>query len=396
MKEGARWSIGTAVIVLTLFGAVLQGDSLQTTPTTFGNAPAGFGAVHELLRELQLSAGRSYARAENLPTGVTIWWIEPNGLCHGVEAEALETGRSGVWNALSWLRAGGTGVLWLPARSLPCLASATLAGLSLPIRAIDVAKELEDVGDAETAEADETPPNHALSGSLTRRERSLGEVPLRFFEDVRGWEVIAAERDGSPFAVAQRFGSGRLVVIADAAPLRNRWLDHSSAAPLAVDVAIALGGPSFDEREHGILPTENPFLYLAKSAALPLFLGAVILAVLLIWSVAAIPQASLAEIEDESPTLEAFIDSLSTLYASTRDHGRVLARYQEFTLSQLRRVLRLPPETSFHEVQLRFTRRYGITAEQLLALTESDPCRGRAALRERAAKLDALVEEAAR
>jgi len=397
MSPRARWSLAAAVILLTALGALLHGDRLELTQTTFGNAPPGFGALYELLGELELSAGRSHVRAEALPVDATVWWIAPNGLCDDVEDDALESGRSGVWRSLDWLRKGGTGVLWLPEQGLPCLASAALAGLGMPTRAIDVAepaKGLED-GDEQADQEAEGPPLHVLSGPVTRAERNFGETPLRFFDSASGWDVLASARDGAPFALARRLGGGRLVLLADTAPLRNRWLDHEDAAPFALDIAMALGAARFDEREHGILPTPNPLLYLAGSTALPVFVGALTAALLLIWYGRALPQRTLSPAEAEPPTLAAFVDSLSTLYAGTRDHDRVLERYREFTVSQLRRVLRLQPDAPFREVRDRLVISRGVAPERLAPLTEPEPCAGRQSLEEHVARLDALVREVA-
>jgi len=397
MSPRARWSLAAAVILLTALGALLQADPLELSQSTFGNAPNGFGAAYELLGELGLSAGRSYVRAEALPADAALWWIAPNGLCDEVEGERLESGRSGVWHSLDWLRKGGTGVLWLPERGLPCLASASFAGLLMPTRAIDAAEPAQRREDAKEKEDGEAQETHAsfLSGPVTRAERGLGEVPLRFFGSDAGWDVLARDRDGAPFALAQRLGGGRLVLLADAAPLRNRWLDQEDAAPFAVDIALARGPVRFDEREHGILPTPNPVLYLARSAALPVFLGALGVALLLVWHGRALPERTLTPVEAEPPTLAAFVDSLSTLYAGTRDHDRVLERYREFTVSQLRRVLHLQPDAPFRDVHTRLVVSRGIAPERLALLSEREPCAGRQALEERVAELDALVREVA-
>lgn len=397
MSSRARWSLAAAVILLTALGTLLRADRLDLSSTTFGYTPNGFGALYELLGELGFSAGRSYARAEALPADATLWWIAPDGLCEGVEGNALESGRSGVWRSLDWLRGGGTGVLWLPERRLPCLVSAALAGLRMPTRAIDVA-EPEESSEKRKERADreaEEAPEHVLSGSITRARRGFGEVPLLFFGSASGWDVLASARDGAPFALARAVGDGRLVLLASPAPLRNRWLDHADAAPFALDIALEQGPVRFDEREHGIVPTANPAVYLARSTALLVFVGALAVALCLVWHGRALPQRTLWPAAAQPPTLAAFVDSLSTLYAGTRDHDRVLERYREFTVSQLRRVLRLQPDAPLREVRARLVASRGIAPERLALLSERAPCTGKQTLEQQVARLDALVREVA-
>ena len=402
MSQTARWMLVALLFVAILVGILNRGDDWELTPTSHGIIPPGHGAAYEMLRQLGLGAGRSYESEAGLPEAGTVWWIEPAGLCRAEEDEPLEEGDSGVWRAAEWIRRGGTAVVFLPERRLPCLYDHVLLGGTLPTRDIDVDDEdafweeaQEGEGDDETEEEDRSSAT-ALVGSALRQRRSLEGVPLHFFRDTSGFEVLVADARLGPFVVSREIGAGRLVVVASAVPLQNRWLRTADAAPFVVDLALALGSPRVDEREHGLLPRPSTIRFLVTSAALPSIAGVTLLGLLWVWRARSDPALLLEPDLPAPPTLDTYIGSVAGLYRSTRDHGEVLRSYQEFALSQLRRHHRLPPDASLDQIQSRLLRSQGLSAADLGVVLDPPACSKRSELLAATARIDALLERASR
>lgn len=392
MRRYAPVSAAVLLVVLLLWGIGRRHDPLVVSRTTWGTHPVGHRAVYELLGELGIPRSRSHVPAEELPEGVTIWWLEPDDLCRGVEEGRLADGGAGPWRGLPWLRSGGTGVLFLPPHPVRCLVEAELDGEAVPWRSVDAegggAGAPEPVGDGLPSAPDSFV---AVEGALLPRPRELPEPLLVFRETAQGAAQAATE--AGPFVVEQRLGQGRLVWVADVRPLRNAHLDAGDAAPFAVDLVQRFGAPRFDEREHGLLPARSSLRYLAGSAALPALLGVVALTGLFAFAGHALPRRRLEEEPEAAPTLESFVTSLGSLYARSRDHAAVLARYRELTEGRLRRGLQLPWETTRERLVAALVRR-GVPAARVRALLAEEIAVGsRAELLVRARELDALVQE---
>lgn len=401
MRPTARWSFASAVILLLALGLWARADDWEYTATSYGSIPQGTGALHELLGELSLSRGRSFGEGAALPRDATVWWIAPGGLCAGVEDGDLSEADSGIWHSLGWMQAGGTAVVFLPDVPLPCLSEIEVAGRALPQRPVDVealaeSPDDEPAGPGAGAE-DGVGPEGAvvLAGPLHPERRSLGAVPLRFFADAAGLEVLAHDEHGRALLVSATLGEGRLVLAATAAPLRNAWLDHADAALFAVDLALSLGPPLLDEREHGLLPSPHPIPYLLGSAALPAFAGAALLAGVALWWGRALLPPTLEPDVPPAPTLEAFVSSVAALYAGTRDHTALLRSYQEFAVSQLRRVFRLPPDVPEGRVCERALAARALSEDALRPLLDRRPCRGASELARKTRSIDALLARVA-
>src|SRR4029453_17260657 len=84
--------------------------------------------------------------------------------------------------------------------------------------------------------------------------------------------------------------------------------------------------------------------HLAPSSAAPVFVGLAIVALLLAWHGMLVPPRRLPALADPTPRLDAFVESIATLYARTRDHGRVLDRYREAITAALRRHFAMAPD----------------------------------------------------
>ena len=108
------------------------------------------------------------------------------------------------------------------------------------------------------------------------------------------------------------------------------------------------------------------------------------------------PGAASTEVDLPAPALDRFVASLASLYARSRDKGRVAERYRELTLARLRRHFGLPAETPARIIVERLRRDRRLSPELLGSLTEAETPRGEAALRAQARRLDALVKEAVR
>ena len=109
-----------------------------------------------------------------------------------------------------------------------------------------------------------------------------------------------------------------------------------------------------------------------------------------------LPRRSIDAADPPAPALDRFVASLASLYARSRDQGRVAERYRELTLARLRRHFGLPAETPAKRIVERLRRDRRLSPALLACLTEPEPPRGEAALRAQARRLDALVKEAVR
>jgi hypothetical protein len=396
--RAARASAVGAFFALVIVGILVGGDRRDFTPTSFGRIPAGQGALYDLLRELGLPVARSFASPEALTADRTLWFIEPD---EGCAARSL----SGA-SLAPWLEAGGRAVVLLPARLSACPADATLGGFALPGR-----EEAAPGGDGPApagAPAASEAMRVTVEGAWLRAPRSLElAAPVRFVPETawseaqRGaggdgsWRVAATEA-GRPFALERTVGRGRLLVIADGRFLENQWLDRADAAPLAVDLALALGPPWIDERTHGLVPSRGTLVYLLRSPALPCFAGMALLALAFAWYGAAEPPRRVAEVDPSAPSLESYVQSLAGFYAATGDHARVLERYRELTARRLRRHFGLPPDAPLASLVDRLGRRPGLSRAGVAQLASRASASNASELARAVALLDRLVEEAAR
>jgi hypothetical protein len=392
VSASARAAAIAAFFALVLVGLLTGGDERAATATSYGKIGAGHGAVYEVLRELGFPVARSFAEPDELAPGRTIWWILPDEGCKAFEDAGLG----------DWVRAGGTAVVLLGGWPCVCGEDAELVGAAVPAR-IGAATEPEpDHGVGIPPRAD--PVLVQIEGPLLRAPRTLELVsPIAFEPEsawseaaaAGGWEIVATQ-DGAPWALERRLDAGRLLVVADGRFLENRNLDGRDAAPLAVDLVLALGAPWIDERAHGLVPSRDTLAYLAGSPAAATFAGLLVAALVFAWYGAAEPPRRVAELDAEAPTLATYVGSLAGLYGATNDHARVLERYREVSARRLRRGLGLPPDTSLAALLDRLGRRRRLAPEGVAELRSADPARSAADLARRAAVLDRLVEEASR
>jgi hypothetical protein len=244
MSRAARWSLVALCIVLGLLGLSQPDRSPQFSPTTYGETPIGYGAVLAMLTQLGLPAGRTFAPADALPPESTVWWIEPEGLCR---ARTPAPGAPEVpWTGDAWLAAGGTAVVFLGWESSD--ECADIAGVAVPGRT----KPTRDAA---------TTPEQTVDGPMVSAPHPAGAA-------AQGLEVgganVRAMVDGRPFVVATPVGKGTLVLVADAAPLRNRPTRRRRR--LTMDLVRAFGVPHIDEPPQ-YASRRDALRYLLHSAA---------------------------------------------------------------------------------------------------------------------------------
>jgi hypothetical protein len=401
VSRGARSAIAAA-IVLMIVGLLLPSGSERTTATSFGTYPHGHRAAFELLMELGFPVARNFDPPDRIPAESTVWWIAPDGLCAGEEETPL-------WEITGLLERGVTAVVFPPR---DCV---RLGALEIPERSArgdaGEASEEEEEEEQKEKESDRGLFDRWLAGELTLSEipaesqelvggpgpglRRLEAPPLLRFREDGDFEV-RARVGGAPFILEKRVGAGTLVLVADATFLSNGFLDRGDAAPLVVDLASHYGVSLLDEFSHGMHRERHPIFYLARSAALPVFAGLALLGLLALWRGSSLPRRSVDEVDLPAPALDRFVASLASLYARSRDKGRLAERYRELTLARLRRHFGLPAETPAKIIVERLRRDRRISPALLGSLTEPETPRGEAALRAQARRLDTLVKEAVR
>ncbi len=377
MRRRLRLSVLAAAILLVALGALLSDTDRELTRTTFGTVPDGYSALFHLLDELRFPVARIYDVAA-LPPGATVWWIEPWGICRGTGAPNAGSD----WAGERWMRAGGTGVVFLsPPRAGGDRSCESIAGLPVPARVLAGARDGASAAGG-----------HLVTGPIAPVPRWLESDSLGVFAQSGLGSAIAFAGE-QPFAVEYPLGNGRLILVADSSFLRNRRLDRADAAPFAVDLVQAFGSPRIDEAEHGMGVERSAARYLLTSPAAPLLAGLAVLGLLLFWHGALMPPATLPAGEAEAPALAAFVDSLASLYARTGDHARLLEQYRLRVAGRLRRHLHLPPEAALALLLDRVRARSNASAEQLRLLGEGRPVRSEAELRAAARSLDELERE---
>ena len=399
----ARAYLIAAFVALVVVALFIPASGIERSPSSFGSAGRGQRALHDLLQELDLCAGRSLTSTARLPERATVWWVEPSGVCDARIAldglvDILDT-EAVSWPARNWIESGGTAVIFLGDAELGRVRCDAIAGFELSERTAG-----SDGLDA--AEAG-TPPTGAevavVTGVLTASPRRLAGEGILAFEDALDWSVAASVampsavgESGGPFVLERELGAGRIAVVADSRFTHNQWLDSEDAAPLAVDLVRHYGIPFFDEREHGFVSESNSARYLAGSPAWPVFAGLALLGALFAWWGTALPARSVEEFDPEAPTLATFVDSMASLYARSRDYSRLSERYRELTAARLRRHFGLSPEVSVSALAERIERDRRTSPGALRSLTDPRPVTSSRELAAAARDLDALTREVTR
>jgi hypothetical protein len=386
-------SAGALLVIALTLSILLRGDPLEYSATSYGVLPQGFGALHDLLRDLGVPVERSFASAGRLAAGATVWWIEPHDACALLAGPKGKDGPRRAAGLEPWIRAGGTAVVFT-AELGDCERELRIGGLALPA----VHEPPKTHGDPDE-DAHGAPIDIFRRGARTRRvtgpivpvaRQLLVSEPATFSTVPEGFAVVASV-DGAPFALEAAIGSGRLVLAADAIFLRNHWLDRGDAAPLAFDWVRAYGVPRLDEWEHGLSETPSTVAYLVGSPALPVFAGLAASGLLFGWAGASIPRRRIDEPRIGPPALDAYVDSLARLYARAGDHADVFERYRAYGLSELRHALSLAHDATAERIGDVLRARAGADEADLAVLLGSASVRGAGDLDAACAAIDRLI-----
>ncbi|MGH7778431.1 MAG: DUF4350 domain-containing protein [Candidatus Binataceae bacterium] len=342
----SRTRIAASITLLAILLAVdlwlAPNLSLERSSTSFGVTAGGYKAAFDVLAGLGFAPERSYIppgpHTDQTGAARARWFVAPDFLDpdkSNAEAEATDV--------LGWIRAGGIAVIF--------------GGRDDDWQRLGVARETSAGGD-----------DSVISGSIARRARKLPIAGLLRFKpaakpaDDHARVLLTA--DGAPFALELKIGSGRLVAIADSSFLRNASLGIGDASPLAVDLAIALGAPSFDEWSHGFAPPGSIVAMLLRSRAILFLFIAIFAALAWILEQHSWPRRELDQAAGQpAPSIASFIDSLGLLYSRTGDPAAALRAYRSGFIRRMRRQISPGAELREEVVLDRLARDRAMSAE---------------------------------
>ncbi|HMI94638.1 MAG TPA: DUF4350 domain-containing protein [Polyangiales bacterium] len=320
--------VATALSVLTVINLGIAADDplVELSPTTYGRSQGGYGALHDLLAELDSRprSERSRAAYGELPRDRALWMLAPDLLEDSGEdpSSPLDEGGDALAAALQrWIERGGTALLFGTPTS-------DWSRYGLALAAPRLAKTQDE--------------RVALPSTLGPQRRVLELTNERHFDpNALGAFTRVLGAADAPFALQKRIGRGRLIAIADATPLQNQQLDRGDHALLALDLARAYGPPLFDERCHGLLPNASLSAALGMERSLLIAIGLGLCALLALWHLRSVPAATLARELGLDPGLQSFVDSLAVLYGrkAPRDAAAVYRAYLHGVRFRLRHQL---------------------------------------------------------
>ena len=399
MNRSVAASVAGLLILASFLGSMFREDPREFSTTSYGTLPGGFGALHDWLRELDLPVRRSFVGPEALPSDATVWWIEPDSLCERLADDD--------WQGpfVSWVRGGGTAVFfsrswthcdvglavgpWTFPTGLPEPEAPPAEPAASGAGPIDS----DPAEDAPTSVVGDARPPPKLRGPLVGVERTL-PVPVTVFPRVpEGFDVVARV-DGAPFALEAGLGTGRVVLVADAALLQNQWLDAADGPLVAFAWVTAYGTPWLDEKEHGFADQPGTLATLASSPAMPVFAGLAVCGILFAWSGQRWRRREIEEFAADPPTLASYVDSLATLFSRVGDHDEVFERYREYGLAELRRALALEHDAGPDRVVAALRGRAEVDASDLEVLLGTDSVAHERDLEAGARRIDRLIESA--
>jgi hypothetical protein len=355
-----------AAVAIDLFVPTEDPRTLEST--SYGTTPWGYQAVYELLAELGASIGRFEDEVDGLPAQATAWWLAMPGLC--VDFDDFSDPTAGV---RAWVERGGVGVVFLPGD--PRRSRCRLGGIALPATRASCATDrvVDGLG-----------PN--------RKIRMKG---LRTFADVDDTWLVRARFGGEPFVIERMEKDGALVLVADGRILQNSTLDEDDAALVAVDLVRAYGAPQVVEQTTAALSahSRSAIVYLLTSPAIALLIGLALTGLLAAWRGSLVPPRTVDGDPVPAPTLQVFVASLATLYASSRDYAGLVARYRDLTARRLRRHLGLPAHASLEAVAARVERARPSVRDARAVLVNPVDATSAATLEHAVARLDALAAE---
>src|SRR5262245_11183186 len=399
VKRSCAASVGALFVIALTLSILLRGDPLEYSSTSYGVLPEGYGALHDLLLELDVPVERSFASPRRLAPETTVWWIEPVDVCALLGQTRERDGRAAPANGKgadleTWIRRGGTAGL-LSTSLGACKEELRFADLAFPpIDLHDPSTEPgrpKDRGGAARRLLRRDAKKQLVTGPLVPVARELTVVAPATFASVPDGFAVVASLDGAPVALEAAVGAGRLVRCADSIFLRNEFLDRSDSAPFAFDWVRAYGVPRLDEWEHGLSETPSTVAYLAESPALPVFAGLAASGMLFGWAGASTPRRRIGGDRPAPPALGTYVASLARLYARAGDAAAVSERYRAYGWGDLRRALSPAHDAPPDRIGDVLRSRTRATEADLAVLCESVAVRGRAELDAACDAIDRLI-----
>ena len=311
-----------------------RGSSLANSDTSFGVGVDGYKAAYDLLHELGIPVTRSYLRPNHVAHDRTLWMIMPDFL----SAQAMLTD-SDVNDLKKWIRAGGVAVV--------------MGDVTSHWERLDIKQSVAAVDDSTSK----------VSGDFSRVARTIAIPGLARFNGADAKAKVRLSIGGTPFAIDQKVGLGRLIAIADGRFVLNSNLDQDDASVLLVDLVRALGAPDFDEHSHGLVASESAFALFSNPRLMILFAIASITALLWIAHKHSFPARTLRDQQGPAPSLDSFVESLSALYSRSNDPSAAFSAYRASFLRRARRQLSPRIEISEKSAIDRFRRDRSLTEE---------------------------------
>ncbi len=327
-------SVLVTIGVLTVlnFWFYSRRDTMAESPTSLGRGAHGYGALYDLLDELDLEVERSYLRPEKLRGDAVVWFVAPHRQRGG-----LRGGKAVLEDLRPWVERGGTAVVfggehfnWSPV-------------------ALELAESSEDFA-------------AVIPGAqLPERSVELDEPRVFSVGDLSDGDV--SDESGLPFVVELSLGSGKLVAVADHRFLLNARLDAADNSIFAVDLVRAYGVPRVDERFHGLRETRSLLDVVGVGRLWLLVLSLCLLSLVAVWSRQRWPARMLQEPEVIEASLRSFVEALAGHYHRVREHGAVFQAYREGFLHRLRRQRGRDERMSDREFENRMRRDPALDAE---------------------------------
>jgi hypothetical protein len=234
--------VALLAIILALSAVAGSGEEssgFNLSPSTHLATPFGARALHDVLKELKVPAGR---RTQPLADGDSI--VGPLVILAPLE----EVSPAEIVALKAWLKGGGT-LLYAAGREDPVADSLGLETVSLSRDSLNAVQEYTWPGRAATARPGALTEGVGMVEGF-RRAFDPASPALR-----AGGGATLLASDGRPVAVSFPVGKGKVVAWSDARPLVNERLKTSRAAVLFARLAAAetAGGRTlwFDEYHHG-------------------------------------------------------------------------------------------------------------------------------------------------